>query len=163
MTPTETQIATRFTTYPPPIAELGAALRAKLRARLPGLNELVYVYERQGSLVFAYSPTEAGGAGVAGLAVYPDRVNLFLSGGPALSNADPSKLLQGSGKAVRHVELASVEAFDRPEIEALIAHAVALAGVDLDPHREGAVLWKADAQQARAARASRRAPARADA
>jgi hypothetical protein len=45
----ETQIATWFATYDAPIAMVGKALRAKLRARLPGLKELVYVYERQES------------------------------------------------------------------------------------------------------------------
>src|SRR5690606_34699750 len=66
----ETQIAAWFAQYDAPIAKVGKALRAKVRARLPGLTELVYVYERQGSLVFSYSPTEAGAAGVAGVAVY---------------------------------------------------------------------------------------------
>lgn len=160
MTNPETQIATWFARYDAPIAKVGKALRAKLRARLPGLTELVYVYERQGSLVFSYSPTEAGAAGVAGVAVYPDRVSLFLAGGPALSKADPKKLLRGSGKTVRHVELDSVDAFDRPEIEALIAAAIDAAKVRLDPKAKGATVLKADEQQQRAARARRTAGAK---
>lgn len=159
MTDPETQIATWFATYDAPIARLGKALRAKLRARLPGLTELVYVYERQGSLVFSYSPTEAGAGGVAGVAVYPDRVNLFLNGGPALSKADPGKLLRGSGKAVRYVEVDAIEAFDRPEIETLIAAALDAAKVRLDPKAKGAVVLKADEQKQRAARAKRTAGA----
>ncbi len=160
MTNPETQIATWFAKYDAPIAKVGKALRARVRARLPGLTQLVYVYERQGSLVFSYSPTEAGAAGVAGVAVYPDRVSLFLAGGPALSKADPKRLLRGSGKTVRHVEVDSVEAFDRPEIEALIAAALDAANVRLDPKAKGATVLKADEQQQRAARARRTAGAK---
>lgn len=161
MTNPETQIAAWFERYDAPIAKVGKALRARLRARLPGLTELVYVYERQGSLVFSYSPTEAGAAGVAGVAVYPDRVTLFLAGGPALSKADPKKLLRGSGKTVRHVEVDAVDALDRPELEALIVAALDAAKLRLDPKAKGATVLKADEQQQRAARAAKASPARA--
>jgi hypothetical protein len=39
-------------------------LRAKLRDRLPGLFEIVYVYETQNALVISYSPTENGYEGL---------------------------------------------------------------------------------------------------
>ena len=57
MTNAETQVASYFAKYEPPMVKLGKALRAKLRARLPGLFELVYVYDSQDALVIAYSPT----------------------------------------------------------------------------------------------------------
>jgi hypothetical protein len=151
----ETQVASCFAKYSPPIAKLGKAVRAKLRARLPGLRELVYVYANQESLVISYSPTEAGSAGVCGVAVYPSQVNLFLSGGDALSKSDPGKLLRGGGKMVRHVELSKVADFDRPEIEVLIAAAVKLAKLRLDPKAKGSTVIKAEEQKRRASRASR--------
>ena len=43
MTNPETQLASYFAKYEPAMAKLGKALRAKLRARLPGLSEIVYV------------------------------------------------------------------------------------------------------------------------
>src|SRR5690349_10050781 len=132
MTKAETQLASYFSKYEPAIAKLGKALRKKLRARLPGLLELVYVYESRDSLVISYSPTEAGADGVCGIALYPGQVNLFFNGGDSLSKSDPNKLLQGRGKAVRHVVLESVADFDRAEIEVLIAAALKLAKVRLD-------------------------------
>ena len=76
MTNPETQLASFFAKYEPAMVKLGKALRAKLRARLPGLFEIVYVYESQNSLVISYSPTEQGYHGLCSIALYPDRVNL---------------------------------------------------------------------------------------
>ena len=152
MTSAETQLASFFAKYEPAIAKLGKALRAKLRARLPGLFEVVYVYENQDSLVISYSPTERGSDGVCGIALYPSDVNLFFGQGALLSKSDPGKLLQGSGKTVRHVELGSIADFDRKEIEALMAAAVKLAKLRLDPSKKGAVIIKADEQKRRASK-----------
>ena len=159
MTSDETQVASFFAKYGPEASRLGKALRAKLKDRLPGLLELVYVYESQDSLVISYSPTENGSAGVCALALYPRQVKLFFSGGDRLSKSDPNGLLQGRGKAVRHVVLTSTADFDRPEIEALTAAALDIAKVRLDPGAEGAVVVKAAEQKQRAARAKKRARA----
>jgi hypothetical protein len=159
VTGAETQIASFFAKYEPATAKLGKALRAKLRDRLPGLFELVYVYESQSSLVFSYSPTEAGKDGVCALALYPGRVNLFFTGGALLSKADPNRLLQGSGKLARHVVMNSVADFDRAEIEALMAAALKLAKVRLDASAKGSVIIKAAAQKQRARRARKARPA----
>jgi len=150
VTSDETRIAGFFAKYEPATAKLGKALRAKLRDRLPGLFELVYVYERQESLVFSYSPSENGAAGVCALALYPGQVKLFFTGGDRLSKADPDKLLQGQGKAVRHVVMSSVADYDRAEIEALMAAALKLAKLQLDPSAKITVLIKADEQKERA-------------
>ncbi|TAJ08689.1 MAG: hypothetical protein EPO68_15540 [Planctomycetota bacterium] len=150
VTKPETQLASYFAKYEPALAKLGKALRAKLRARLPGLHEIVYVYENQGSLVISYSPTERGYEGVCGIALYPDRVQLFFGQGAQLSKSDPSKLLQGSGKTVRHVVLSSVADFERAEIEALLGAALKLAKLRPDSGAKGAVIVKADEQKKRA-------------
>src|ERR1700727_507959 len=121
----ETELASYFAKYEPAVAKLGKALRAKLRARLPGLFEIVYA--RQNALVISYSPTERGYEGVCSISVYPHLVKLGFGKGAQLSKSDPKKLLQGQGKTVRYVELNSVADFDRAEIEALIADAVKLA------------------------------------
>lgn len=155
MTNDEARIASFFAKYEPATAKLGKALRAKLRARLPGLNELVYVYENQNSLVFSYSTSEAGANGVGGIALYPDEVKLFLAGGAELSKLDPSGLLQGQGKAVRHVVMDSIADFERAEIEVLMAAALKLAKVRLDPNAKGSVIIKAEEQKQRARRASK--------
>jgi hypothetical protein len=159
----EAQLASFFAKYEPAIAKVGRGLRAKLRARLPGLFEIVYVYENQNSLVISYSPTERGSDGLCGIALYPDCVKLFFGQGALLSKSDPNKLLQGSGKTVRHVVLNAVADFDRAEIEVLMAAALKLAKLRLNAGANGAVIIRAEEQKQRARRASkaaRPAPAR---
>jgi hypothetical protein len=153
----ETQLASFFARYEPAIAKLGKASRARLRARLPGLFEIVYVYDNQSALVISYSPTERGSEGLCGIGLYPDGVKLFFGQGAQLSKSDPSKLLQGRGKTVRHVVLSSVADFDRAEIEALMTAALKLAQLRLDASAKGSLIIKAEAQKQRARRATKAA------
>jgi hypothetical protein len=153
VTNAEAQLASYFAKYEPAMVKLGKALRAKLRARLPGLFEVVYVYEGQNALVISYSPTERGYEGLCSIGLYPDRVNLFFTQGAQLSKSDPNKLLQGRGKTVRHVVLNSVADFDRPEVEVLMAAALKRAKLRLDASAKGSVIIKAEAQKQRARRA----------
>jgi hypothetical protein len=153
----EAQLASFFAKYEPAIAKIGKGLRAKLRARLPGLFEIVYVYENQNSLVISYSPTERGSDGLCGIALYPDCVKLFFGQGAQLSKSDPNKLLQGSGKTVRHVVLNTVADFDSAEIEVLMAAALKLAKLPLDAGVNGSMIIKAEEQKQRSRRASKTA------
>jgi len=157
VTNAETQLASFFAKYEPAMVKLGKALRAKLRDRLPGLFEIVYVYESQNALVISYSPTERGYEGLCSLALYPDRVNLYFGQGALLSKSDPNKLLQGRGKTVRHVVLNAVADFDRAEIEVLMAAALKLAKPRPDASAKGSVIIKAEAQKQRARRATKAA------
>ena len=157
MTDAETQLASFFAKYEPAMAELGKAIRAKLRARLPGLSEIVYVYDSQNALVISYSPTEHGYEGLCSIGLYPRWVKLFFGQGALLSKADPSKLLQGRGKTVRHVVLNAVADFDRSEIEVLMAAALKLAKLRLDASAKSSVIIKAEAQKQRARRAKKTA------
>ena len=157
MTSAETQLASYFAKYEPAMVKLGKALRAKLRARLPGLFEIVYVYENQNALVISYSPTEHGYEGLCSFALYPDRVHLYFAQGALLSKSDPNKLLQGRGKTVRHVVLNTVADFDRAEIEVLMVAALKLAKLRLDASATSSVIIKAEAQKQRASRATKAA------
>jgi hypothetical protein len=148
----ERQLAGYFAKYDPAMARLGKALRAKLRDRLPGLFEVVYVYENQDALVIAYSPTENGYEGLCSLALYPHGAKLFFARGALLSKADPNKLLQGRG-TVRHVVLDTVADFGRAEVEVLMLAALKLAKLRLDPGAKGSVIIRAEAQKQRARRA----------
>jgi hypothetical protein len=152
----ETQLASLFARYEPAMAKLGKALRAKLRARLPGLSEIVYLYENQDALVISYSPTENGYEGLCGMALYPRSVKLFFAQGALLSKSDPNKRLQGRAK-VRHVLLNAAADFDRAEIEALMAAALKLAKLRLDASAKGSVIIRAEAQKQRARRAAKTA------
>jgi hypothetical protein len=156
MTNPETQIESYFAKYEPAMAKLGKALRAKMRARLPGLFEIVYVYEGQNSLVISYSPTEHGYDGLCSLALYPDRVQLYFAQGALLSKSDPNRLLHGRA-TVRHVVLHTVADFDRAEIETLMVAALTLRNLRLDASATSSVIIKAEAQKQRARRARKAA------
>ena len=157
MTNPEIQLASYFAKYEPAMVKLGKALRAKLRARLPGLFEIVYVYESQNALVISYSPTEHGYEGLCSIALYPKGVNLYFAQGALLSKSDPHKLLQGRGKTVRHLVLNAVADFDRAEIEVLMVAALKLAKLRLDASAKSSVIIKAEAQKQRARRATKAA------
>jgi hypothetical protein len=161
VTNADTQLASYFAQYEATIAKLGKALRAKLRARLPGLFEIVYVYENQDALVISYSPSEKGYEGVCSLALYPTEVKLHFGQGAQLSKSDPKKLLQGSGKTVRFVAMNSAADFDRAEIEVLMAAALKLAKLSLDPRAQGSVILKAESQKKRASRVTQTATSKA--
>lgn len=152
-TDAEKQLASYFARYEPAIARLGKALRAKLRARLPGLNEIVYLYEKQDVLLVTYSPTVNGYEGLCSLGLHPHEVRLSFGQGAQLSKSDPTKLLKGSGKTVRHVVLRSAADFDRTEIAALMTAALKLAKVRLASGAKGAVISRAETQKRRASRA----------
>jgi hypothetical protein len=153
MTTAEAQLDSYFAKYESRMVELGKALRARMRKRLPGLHEIVYVYENQNALVIAYSPTENGYEGVSSIALYPSEAKLFFSQGAKLSAADPKKLLTGSS-GVRHIVMEAVADFDRPEIEALFVAALGLAKLRPDPRAKGSVIIRAESQKKRAGRAS---------
>lgn len=153
----EAELASYFAKYPPAIAKLGKALRAKLGARLPGFSEVVYFYENQHSLVIAFSPTGRGYDAPYSIALYPEGVRLFFGRGAELSKADPTKILQGRGKTVRHVELKAVADLERAEIEALMVAAWKLASVRPDAGAKGALVLKAQSQRQRARRAKQAA------
>ena len=156
MTNPETQLASYFAKYEPAIAKLGKALRAKLRARLPGLSEVVYVYENQNKLVISYSPTGQGYAGLCSFSLDPREAKLYFTQGSLLSKSDPNKLLKGSAN-VRYVAMNAAADLDRAEIEALMAAALKLAKVRLDAGAQGEVIIKAEEQKQRAARATKAA------
>ncbi len=146
----EKQLASYFAKYSPAIAKFGKALRAKLRKRLPGLNEIVYVYANQGVLLITYSATENGYEGLCSIGLYPDEVRLSFGQGAALAKTAPKGLLIGSGKTVRYVVLAKPADLDRPDVAALLPAALKLAKVRVPAGAKGKVIVKAEEQKARA-------------
>lgn len=146
----EKQLAGYFAKYSPAIAKFGKALRAKLRKRLPGLNEIVYMYANQGVLLITYSATEQGYEGLCSIGLYPDEVRLSFGQGAALAKTAPKGLLQGSGKTVRYVVLAKPADLDRADTAALMAEAMKLAKLKLRAGAKGKLIVKAEEQKARA-------------
>ena len=120
----EQQLKEFIAKFAPDNQRLIRALRKALRARLPAANELVY--DNYNFLVIAYCPTEKPTESFFSLGADKNGANLFFGyNGTKLS--DPKKVLQGTGASNRFLRLESAEALERPEVQALIASAVAIS------------------------------------
>jgi hypothetical protein len=134
------------------VAKVARAALAKMRKRLPGAVELVY--DNYNALAIAFGPNERRSDLILSIALYPRWVSLFFTKGASLR--DPKKLLAGSGKTYRHVRLEEAAVLDRPEIDALIADALAKADVAIDPTLKNRTVIRAIAPKQRARRPPRR-------
>jgi hypothetical protein len=97
------------------------ALRRALRKRLPTANELVW--DNYNFFVIGYSATERPSDSVCQIAAAANGVGLAFYRGASLP--DPHHILQGSGSQNRFVRVDSASILQRPEVEALIAAAIA--------------------------------------
>lgn len=112
---------TRFLAkYTPAIASTAKRALTKVRALIPGAVELVY--DNYNALVIAFGPTERTSGLIVSIALYPRWVTLFFANGKDLP--DPHRLLEGSGKFVRHIVLESAADLDRAPVRALVREAV---------------------------------------
>jgi hypothetical protein len=143
------QLQAFFAKYTPAMSSLGKALLEKMRARLPGAVELVY--DNYNALVIAFAPSERASEAIFSIAVYPRWINLFFADGANLP--DPRGLLQGSGKAIRHIVLHAASDFDQPAINTLMAHALRNAHKPLDKAQPSRIVIKAVVAKQRPRRA----------
>ncbi len=97
------------------------AVRKVLRKRLPTANELVY--DNYNFFVIGYCPTERPSDCIVSIAAAANGVGLSFYRGATLP--DPHHLLLGSGSQNRFIRLESAETLACPEVEELIAAAVA--------------------------------------
>ena len=110
-------------------AEARVALR-RMRARLPGAQELVY--DNYNALAIGFAPTDRASDALFSIAVFPRWVSLFfLQNGTCLR--DPDCYLEGSGKQARHIKLDNGAMIDDPGVQDLIAQALELAPQPIDP------------------------------
>ncbi len=132
----EAELRRLLAAFVPMHIRLVDATRKLLRKRLPTAHEVVYEYKD--ALVISYSPTGRGYEGVIGIRVNAEAVRLFFNRGPELP--DPSKLLRGSGKQTRWIELEGASTLSRPEVAALIDESIALNTVPFAPDGRGQVV-----------------------
>ena len=109
--------------FDPKDRKLIRAVRKALRARFPTANELVW--DNYNFFVIGYSPTERPLDSVLSIAARANGVGLCFIYGAKLP--DPKKVLQGSGRQTRFLRLESADVLARPEVEALLAAAIARA------------------------------------
>lgn len=124
--------------FSPEIAALGRALIARMRARVPQANALIF--DNYNACGVGFAAGEKSSQVLLSVVLYPRWVSLFFFKGVLLD--DPAGLLRGDGSVVRHIRLHDVASFDRPEVEALIAAQLDLAEPPLDPAARGRLIVK---------------------
>jgi len=125
----------------PGIQTLGRAVRAAVRKRFPTANELGYDYGD--FVVIGYSPNDKGIDAVVALALRATGVFLYFSQGPQLP--DPNKMLRGTGKQVRFIQLETAGQLADPDVQALIAATIEQARVPLAAQGRGQLIFKPSA------------------
>jgi hypothetical protein len=141
----EAELRSYIARFDPKDQKLFRSVRTAVRKRLPSANELGYGYPD--SVVISYSPTEGGIDGIAAIALRTDGVRLYLMNGPQLP--DPKKLLQGSAKQVRFIQLEAASRLAHPDVKALIAAAIDQAKISLPSKGKGALIIKSSATKKR--------------
>jgi hypothetical protein len=144
----ESRLRSLIAKLPAKAQKLLRAVRASVRRKVPTANELVYDY---GSfMVLAYTPGENPTEGVLSLTARASGVCLYFGQGPKLP--DPKKLLKGSGKMVRFIEVKSARDLSQKDVKTLIAAAISMAPVPLPAKGRGKLIDRSAAQKKRAKR-----------
>jgi hypothetical protein len=126
------------------------AVRKALRQRFKGAYELAY--DNYNFFVIGYSPTERPSDAIVSMAAASNGVGLCFIHGAKL--ADPHRLLSGSGKQTRFIHLDSADVLERPEVEALIAAAIARSAVPLPTDGRGKLVIRSVSAKQRPRRPS---------
>jgi hypothetical protein len=127
----ERQLKSFVAKFEPVHQTLIRAVRRTLRRRFPTAYELAY--DNYNFFVIGYGPTERPSDCIVSMAAGANGVGLCFIRGASLP--DPKKLLLGSGNQTRFIRINSADLLACPEVEALIAAAVAQART---PFRAGA-------------------------
>jgi hypothetical protein len=141
----EAELRSYINRFDPKDQKLVRSIRAAVRKRFPTANELVYDYNH--SVVISYSPTDKGIDSIVSIAARVDGVRLYLMHGPQLP--DPTKLLLGSGKQTRFVQVEAASQLAQPDVEALIAAAIDRTRVPLPSEGRGSLIIKSAAAKPR--------------
>ena len=126
------------------------AVRKALRKRFPTAYELAY--DNYNFFVLGYGPTERPSDCIVSMAAGANGVGLCFIHGASLP--DPKKILLGSGNQTRFIRIESVDLLARPEVEALVAAAAALAKTPLRASGRGKLIIRSVSAKQRPRRTS---------
>lgn len=124
--------------FTPAVAALTRALMARAAAQLPGA--VIPVYDNYNALAIGFGASDRVKDVIFSLAVMPRWVTLCFTWGVKLD--DPKGLLKGEGSQVRHIRLLTAEAWDSPDVQALVGQALAQAERPIDPAGQGGIVIK---------------------
>ena len=112
--------------YDAHIQSLALGVRTVVHEELAPCHE--YIFEMRSKVVLLYGATERVIAdGICNVGVFARHVTLAFPRGIEL--ADPERLLQGTGKAMRHVRLNRLSDLDQPHIRRYLREARKHAGL----------------------------------
>jgi len=144
----EAQLRSYIDRLDPKNQKLFRSVRSALRKRFPTANELAYDYKT--FVVIGYSPTDKGIDGIVAIAGRATGVFLYFSQGPQLP--DPKRILQGSGKQTRFIQVEAGNQLADPYVEGLIAATIDQAKVPLPSEGKGSLIIKSAAAKKRPGR-----------
>lgn len=146
----ERQLKRFLDKFEPKRQALIRAVRKALRARFPTAYELAY--DNYNFFVIGYSPTERPSEAIVSMAAGANGVGLCFIRGASLP--DPRKMLLGSGNQTRFIRLESAGVLAHPEVEALVAAAIAQAKTPLRATGRGALIIRSVSAKQRPRRKS---------
>lgn len=112
--------------HDPAVQSLALGLRKVVLEEMAPCHE--YIFQMRARVVLLYGPTERViKDGICLVGVFSKHVNLGFMRGADLD--DPNGVLQGSGKAMRHISVKKLSELDRPEIRAFLRQARKRAGL----------------------------------
>ena len=141
----EAQLRALIAKFAPAHPRLIGAMRRWLRKRQPTAHEVVYEYGDW--FVISYSPNEHGYEGVLAIRASANGVRLYFNRGKELP--DPLKLLQGSGKQTRSINVEGASTLARPGVASLIDEAIARNRVPFARAGRGSVVIRSTSAQQR--------------
>src|SRR2546427_12066531 len=117
----EKQLETFISKFDQKDQRLIRAVRRAVRKWFPTANELVW--DNYNFFVIGYSTTKRPSDSIVSIAARANGVGLCFIRGAGLP--DPKKVLLGPGNQTRFIRLESAGVLERPEVEALLAPAIA--------------------------------------
>jgi hypothetical protein len=144
----QTQLDAFLDRFTPEVAALTRRALGRMRKLTKGALELVY--DNYNALVIGFGPTERASTFVFSIAVYPRYPTLFFARGAKLP--DPTRRLRGGGTSVRHIVIDDIALFDAPDVQTLIATALARTPVPLDPKQKRRLIIRSISPRRRARR-----------
>jgi len=141
----EHQVRTFIAKFEPHHQSLIRAVRKALRMRFPTAFELAY--DNYNFFVLGYGPTERPSDCIVSMAAGASGVGLCFIQGARLP--DPHGLLLGSGNQTCFIRIASADILGRPEVETLIAAAVARSKTPFRDRGRGSLIIRSIAAKQR--------------
>lgn len=105
--------------YDREVQKLALDLRALVLEEMAPCHE--NIYDAYSAVAIGYGPTDRLSDGIFHIAVYSKGVNLGFNQGATL--ADPSGILEGQGKQIRHIKIRSKADIARPELRVYVRRA----------------------------------------